>query len=300
VLCVASIVAVCAAVSWWTYERRVAVVAGCTIAAAWYATWAGRRAGRLWVDAGRHRIRSADRTALARPGGADPIVLYLRAFTLDDPAGAVSSHGLNLFRTEEQQVARAFAEFGRLVAVGRPGEGLPPAGALRIYPAGDWQAWVEELVREAALVVIGAGRGAGLRWEVELVVRAHDPRRTVILLPRDVLVAAALLPELSGLFPKPLPKPPTVLGRAGGVYAAALHFAADWTAHLVVFDQDGPGRSLALECRRTLAPVYAAAGHHGSRLSHRRRRRFSMVSYWLVVALNVLGVAAILLFRAVT
>jgi hypothetical protein len=291
-----AIATVCAAVCWWTFERPLPVVVGCTVFAAWFAVWAGRRAGRLWVDAARHRLPVADRA----PTGDDPIVVYLRAFALDDPAGAVSSHGLNLFRSEEQQLVRAFAEFGRLVAVGRPGEELPPAGALRVYPGDDWQARVETLVGGAALVVVGAGPGAGLRWEVELVLRVHDPRRTVILLAGDVTEVARLLQDLAGLWPQPLPQPPRAMDRTGGLYTAALHFDGDWTPHLVVFDQDGPGRALALECRRTLAPVYDAAGHHGSAARYRRRRGFSVLSYRLMIAVNVVGLAAILLFRAVT
>jgi hypothetical protein len=299
VLWSASIVAICAAVSWWTFERPLPVVAGCTIAAAGYAIWAGRRAGQHWVDGGRRRVPVAESAPRVRiPAAADPIVVYLRPFALDDPAGAVSSHGLNLFRSEEQQLGRAFADFGRLIAVGRPDEDLAPAGADRVYPGDDWRTAVEGLVRDAALVLVGAGRGAGLRWEIDLVVRVHDPRRTVILLPGDITEVGSLLRELTGHLPKPLPKPTIALLRTGGLYTAAVHFGADWAPYLVVFDRDGPGRSLALECRRTLAPVYAAAGHHGSGRSHRRRRGLSILSYRFVVAVNVVGVAAILLFRA--
>jgi len=295
-LWVLTIIVVCAAISWWTYEAPMLVLFPAVAAGGWYAVWAAPRAGQHWVTAARHRVD---------PSAADgetsgPTVLYLRAFDLDDAAAANSSHGVvSLFRSEEQQLDRAFRNFGRLVAVGRPDEELPPVGARRVYPGDEWQARVEQMVRSAALVVVGAGRGAGLRWELELLGRIYDPRRTVLLLPGTVRDMERLLREIDGLLPKPLPPAPCRLSRTSGLYAAAIHFEDDWTARLVVFDADGPGRSLALECRRTLAPVFRAAGFPSSEQLASLRRESSVVLYWLTVSITVLGLAALVLFRAV-
>ena len=57
-------------------------------------------------------------------------VLYLRSFA-DDGCAARRYGAL----TEEEQLAKALAWVGPLLAVGRPGEVLPHVGAQRIYVA---------------------------------------------------------------------------------------------------------------------------------------------------------------------
>ena len=147
------------------------------------ARWVSPEAGRKWVEAARHLVPNADPEAALSTGR--PLVAYLRPFRLDGPAGQVGTHGGNFFRTEEQQLERAFSGFGELVAVDRPKDALPPVGATRLYLPQDWREKVVDLVQKSALVLIGAGTEKNVQWEIELVVRTYDPLRTILLLPGD-------------------------------------------------------------------------------------------------------------------
>ena len=98
-------------------------------------------------------------TTVMTPAASAP-VLYLRSFTDDEAAGR--RYGK---LTEEEQLAKALAWFGPLLAVGHPGERLPHVGAQRIYLADDvWQPRVTELMKTASLVVIRTGSSQGFRW----------------------------------------------------------------------------------------------------------------------------------------
>jgi hypothetical protein len=110
------------------------------------------------------------------PAGTAP-VLYLRSFTDDDAAG--QRYGK---LTEEEQLAKALAWFGPLLAVGRPGERLPQVGAQRIYLADDvWQVRVAELMTTARLVVIRTGASQGFRWEVSQALSTIAPERLLLV-----------------------------------------------------------------------------------------------------------------------
>lgn len=122
---------------------------------------------------------------------AQPDVLYLRAFRTDPTArGQVLGAFLlpTLLRglvTLEEQLAAALAPFGDLVAVGRPGEALPTPGAARLYPADEsWQEVAVRQMRAARLIVIRAGLGRGVLWEVEQAVACVEPKRLLILFSR--------------------------------------------------------------------------------------------------------------------
>ncbi len=101
-----------------------------------------------------------------------PFILYLRSFADDRARQEFDAYDLrlgrghqnlfsNLFlssRTQEERIAGALKPFGRVVAVGSPGESLPPAGAHRMYlPADAWQDTVADLMQCAQLVVVAAG-----------------------------------------------------------------------------------------------------------------------------------------------
>jgi hypothetical protein len=85
-----------------------------------------------------------------------PPIVYLRSFADDDQIAA-----------DEEALAAIMDEAGPFVAVGRPGDTLPPLGASRFYlPGKDWQGFVSQLLDDAALVLIMAGRTEGLGWEI--------------------------------------------------------------------------------------------------------------------------------------
>lgn len=134
-------------------------------------------AGSLLYFRGRqHASRSR---AVSVLGDSAPDVIYLRAFAAD-----VSNPGRALmqgFTTDEEQLADVLRPFGDLVAIGRPGESLPPPGASRTYVSNaHWQSAVADRIAVAPLVVVRAGVGMGLLWELQHVVRNVEPARVLI------------------------------------------------------------------------------------------------------------------------
>ncbi len=104
-----------------------------------------------------------------------PPIVYLRSFT-DEVSIA----------REEEDLATIFGDVGPFVAIGRPGDPLPPLGASRFYVAdSDWQGFVAGLLRKASLVIVLAGRTQGLAWEAAQCRQLLDPRRLVILVPLE-------------------------------------------------------------------------------------------------------------------
>ncbi|MFF9478671.1 hypothetical protein [Streptomyces sp. NPDC014733] len=153
---------------------------GATVAGPWL-----RRHGR------RHCARVLRTVEEAR--GA-PYVLYLRPFAADRPAASlpppaawprfVNRSGEQL--TTEENLARMFRAFGRVIAVGRPEEQLPQPGAARLYlPWDDWQPVVTALIDDARAVVLGTGVAEGTLWELEQLIRRRAPHHVLLLVYSD-------------------------------------------------------------------------------------------------------------------
>ncbi len=129
---------------------------------------------------------SVDGAAMIREPGR---TLWLRSFTDDGvqarafgPLGLLAVFGAFKVRFEEL-VAWWSTLDGDLVTVGRPGEPYPLLGATRTYiPIQGWEAEVERFVDKAGVVLLIAGSGAGLQWEVDHVT-GSPRRRTLLLLP---------------------------------------------------------------------------------------------------------------------
>lgn len=146
--------------------------------------------GRRLVVLGR-RYRTSSIVAVEQVARS-PFVLYLRSF--DDDLARQETESLGheqgellgtLFfstRTQEERIAAVFKPVGRVVAVGRPGESLPPVGAHRVYlPHDAWQDAVADLMSRAEFVVIAVGSGRGLVWELVHAVRNVSPDRLILL-----------------------------------------------------------------------------------------------------------------------
>lgn len=104
-----------------------------------------------------------------------PPILYLRSFINESHVHA-----------EEAGFADLFAPVGPLVAIGQPGERLPPLGAARLYLEDDnWQGKVLELLSQAKLVLIYGGETPGLGWELQQVRDRLHPSRVTIMIPND-------------------------------------------------------------------------------------------------------------------
>jgi hypothetical protein len=145
--------------------------------------------GEAWWAIGR-RWRTPSAEFLARHDGPRPI-LYLRSF-LDDGSSLKAgkpwglSHGVDSWRNDsvERRLAKALGRVGPLVAVGRPGDTLPPLGAARLYLGDEhWQAVVSDLLARCQFVVLHAGGTAGLQWEMDAVRLLLPPDRVVVFVP---------------------------------------------------------------------------------------------------------------------
>jgi hypothetical protein len=137
------------------------------------------------------------RLAMRRLGtliGADPRpeVLLLRSFADDRlrirvralNRSALDRAALRRWERFEEVLTVRLLEVGPVIAVGKPGERLPPLGAVRAYYGEDeWQRGVSGRMDSAALVVVNVGRTPAVAWEVD---RARERRalgRTVFVIP---------------------------------------------------------------------------------------------------------------------
>ena len=117
-----------------------------------------------------------------------PDVLYLRDFKSDPSVGAQLFSTLHIstlvsrMYTTEEQLKEAVEPFGDFVAIGKPGERLPKPGAARMYASNDeWQDVVQEQMQKARLVIVRAGRGQGLLWELQKAQQLVEPGKLLIL-----------------------------------------------------------------------------------------------------------------------
>ena len=169
----------------------------------------------------RHTAPSADDVLASDPRAP---ILYLRSFEDDEEAAGL-----------EYSLSEVMADAGPFVAVGRPGDKLPPLGVSRSYQREeDWQAYVIGLIDCAALVVMLAGRTEGLVWELRQCARRLRPERLVVLVPNQRSSYEQFQATARGAgIPLTLPPFPS---------REAARFAADHISGLVVFDGDWQGR----------------------------------------------------------
>lgn len=181
----------------------------------------------------------------------EEIVLFLRAFADDKGLASIPSGPprdapwLSMPLTEEQQIGRATAPFGRLVALGRPSDKLPQAGAARHYASDHaWQTEVLTAMDRASLILLVCGPGRSLRWEAEQVVARNEPERLVLIGVRDAAQYASFKVANQDLFPKGLPDkfsaPPSGGHRAPTFVCMVIWFDTDWTPHPVTLGAEDP------------------------------------------------------------
>jgi len=114
--------------------------------------------------------------------GAPPVV-FLRSFT-DEHNLERSAYWTPFTLSFERLLKRVVSQFGPFVAIGKPGEALPPAGAARTYKSDNpWQVRVLELIRSSKLVLMLAGSTEGLKWELKRIVEEGHHRKLLILMP---------------------------------------------------------------------------------------------------------------------
>lgn len=161
--------------------------------------------------------RSAE-DELRQLGSRRPI-LYLRSFALDKRLGRPTWMerylGARPFANTEQRLTASLKKLGPVIAIGRPGEKLPPLGAARFYVADDrWQQKVDDVQKVAQIVLWATGTTAGLKWEIEHLVQNTKPRRLIVWAHPHLLGLSEAKREeewtkfresLGQVFPKPLP-----------------------------------------------------------------------------------------------
>ncbi|MBB4906263.1 hypothetical protein [Actinophytocola algeriensis] len=248
------------------------------------AQWTQRGTGLIIVVAGVWAVLRGRRhltqvlTDLRLLFAYERIVLFLRAFSDDKGFSRVNAQRPLLLllgsvvtpadvRTEEDQVARAVAPFGRMVALGNPRDKLPVPGADRSYASDEtWRHQVLAALSRANLVVLAAGAGRGLAWEVDQVVH-RDPRCLLLVVSRDRHQYARFREYFAHRFPRGLPDYPVRMWQRilrGRYVRAVIWFDGDWTPHLEMLDGRfpliGAARRTQRALRRVLRPVYQRAG----------------------------------------
>jgi hypothetical protein len=251
---------------------------------------------RTWVGA--FRLLAPRAETLLRRKRRRP-VLYLRSFRTDVAARSWEASSA-LFggllgwlpETHERALAKAVADVGPLVAVGRPGERLPPLGAARLYVREEWrwQQVVADLVAASQLVILRPGETDGFWWELRHLVANCDPKMVLIYLPADDRgeLYSWLRYRAVGVLPLRLPPSP---GRA-----LFLGFGPGWVPRL--YGTRGPSSSARL--RRLLAGSPAPALREAlngalKRLALNARRLPFKPREWLILGFIALWLALSLL-----
>ncbi len=124
----------------------------------------------------------------------EPFILYLRPFDYDRRLARPQPlpFPLNFLRsifwfgyTEEQLFVYALRSISPVVAVGRPRQQVPHAGAQRVRLGENWQTEVSALMRRARLVVILIGPGEAIMWELTEAMYVLEPERLILIVPMD-------------------------------------------------------------------------------------------------------------------
>jgi hypothetical protein len=118
--------------------------------------------------------------------------------------------------TAEELLAKRLGKLGPVIAIGRPGEPLPPLGAARFYVSHErWQEKVADVLRASQMVVWMTGVTKGLRWELDYLIKSTVPSQIIVwahphLIRRTTGGREAewrsFRERLGDLFPLPLPE----------------------------------------------------------------------------------------------
>ena len=115
-------------------------------------------------------------------------VLFLRSFKddtikLKQRQELFGLMGLQKIRFEET-LADMVGQYGPLLAVGEPSEGLPQLGAARAYLADDaWQSQVQRWIGESRMIAMLCGPTRWVHWEMQNIVAAQRLSALLLFLP---------------------------------------------------------------------------------------------------------------------
>jgi hypothetical protein len=171
---------------------------------------------------------------------ADPRqpVFYLRSFSHDAPAAVVDPGRLPItmaaaeIESREEGLMAALRAVGPVIAVGRPGEHIPPIGAARLYlPSDQWQSMVARIMDLSSLVVLRLGEGGGLRWEFWRATRYLPAHKVIVLVPRPL--TAGLVEEMDRHLARPSNLAAIAATSGDAWTCAVVSFEPGWTARVV-------------------------------------------------------------------
>jgi hypothetical protein len=121
---------------------------------------------------------------------AERHVLFLRGFDDDHcdfgrPRWNLFARWLDLWsfrRNADEAMIDEIAQFGLVVALGRPGDKRTPFGALRHYSSDkDWQNTLAKAARSARAIVLVASDSPGVQWEYDLLKREQLLGKVLVL-----------------------------------------------------------------------------------------------------------------------
>jgi len=111
-----------------------------------------------------------------------PPIVFLRSFKDDQIAFRSWLRAAKV--TLDEDVTEALAIYGPVVAIGRPGETLPPLGSARHYvPDSEWRERATGLITDAQAIVAVLGATAGIRWELDTIIQLHAVRKLLLVIP---------------------------------------------------------------------------------------------------------------------
>lgn len=150
-------------------------------------------AGAGTVLLARAPLALARRFALARPNPASEYgIVFLRSFQDDglkirvrgDSRGIVDRLTIQHRHGYEHLLVASAQPFGPVVAIGQPGERVPPNGAFRRYYDDDaWQSAVEQMLRCATFIVLSVGDTPSVSWEIAKIRDLGLLHRTIFVVP---------------------------------------------------------------------------------------------------------------------
>jgi hypothetical protein len=224
----------------------------------------------------RLRTRRAEQMLARDPR---PPVLYLRSFQEDERLSGTSE-------SFELSLASVLRDVGPVIAVGRPGERLPPQGAARVYVSDEsWQPTVRDLMARSAVTILRAGTSRGVLWELARVVEVVSPTRFLIAVPaelrsRDAQAWTRFCALANDVMPRPLPP-----GVNGATFVA---FDSEWNPSVLTSPKRVNPLSTRANVRSLLRPFCARSGF---RL---RRRSLSDIPLETMLAFALMAQAGVL------
>ena len=120
-------------------------------------------------------------------------IVYLRSFKDDNSFVEQKLHipgqGISNIRgnyTMEDVVVSVLRNRGPVVAIGIPGERLPPSGAGRVYVDDDkWREVIRDYISKARHVIVLLGETSGLSEEYRYILESRKLYQTIFLFPKD-------------------------------------------------------------------------------------------------------------------